>query len=1291
MVELRRQSSLGTEFRRLYREDTNINKILLAKVTNVNYRYNTVDVQAIETGMAINKSGQEGRYSAKLPVQFGGRTQDGKPFGQITPIEVGSLVLIGFINSQKTKPIVISVYNDSDETHDLARAPFSRVDERDEDLKQQANHQFTVYPSLTYEDIDGNGNRTVSFTGKSFITIDGDSIEDMSGVTDDGDGYGYEDLDSSYYYSGELIEPKSGMAPTILFKHVGDRYNESGEVIEDKHALMMFIKPDGTYRTSIVNKDEDWKTYLELDAEGEYTIRRQQDNKGVGKGDQYHEFKVGKEGISMRSGDKYFLFNQDGIDGNVGFGGGGSAGELDALLKRIDDIDGNILSMKTNIEQTDEYIRLSAEQVIELDGKLRDLDASIEIRADQIEQRVTELVTDMVDTGLKEFSDDLAELQQDAVESMKTLQELSDDGMLTALEKKTIMREWDMIKAEYVGYKAQADIMEVSTADYVTRYTALENYITPILADMDKTTEIDRILFNNRFQNYYVARGNMLYTIFEQLKKESDDATKKAIQASLDSANAVVEATLAYIDAEKANQLLQDIAEDGKITPQEKRPLEREYNSILAEWEGYVEQAMTYELSTLAFEDAKDAVINLIESTGVFNNMMETTEVNGALLRQVFATYFTERSNLLATITGTTKGILDDFSKDLEYYNTAITSTSKEISLVAESVKMLGKEVEVNRAELSIQADRISSRVSRVEMERNINTTLDKLNSGGKNMYVYTTATDGKVSPTTGEVSAPTSGDKVSNYIGVEPNVDYIATVFKNIGLTTITIAWYNSSKVFISGVDVSDTEEQFSLRATAPTGAYFARVSHSRSGDVKFQFERGTVLTPYKVSVEDMVEDITVATQERDSRQEMVNYYEQRLNTYKSTGIQDLARVEAMVENYSLSVLEKEELKELFDAIMTAQPTVLAEASIYGVSTVALQGAVASLEDYLEPLFADMGSDSAVIQTTLVNLYKGFYDQRNRVYTNIVNSAKEALQASEDILDSATESAMKAQELANKLAQEADSASRNVAETRKNIELSNQYEARSMTTIERVIQDSILSPTEKVQIMAIVEDFNEELPGLLVQAGTYSLSTSDLQNAINMLSQYFSAFVTTEKRLEDSPISPQTFKTYFENYFNAKAVLLQNVLDGAKGKYDKAQDDSNLAYQEFLRRQEQMIIFQNAVKDSQADIDRLNENIEELKNAVPYRYELTSSKGTLFFDSNINTEISVKLFRGNEDITDKIKPENIVWIKENSDGTLDEAWNRAHIGVGKTIQVTHEDVDGDALFSVELYEELGE
>ena len=106
----RRQSSLGSEFKRRYKEGQNIDRIMIAEIVRVHHRYNTVDVVVKGTNdRTENSYYEEGKFSAKLPIEFGGLTSGDNPFGKTIPIQVGTLALIGFISGNKTTPIVLSI------------------------------------------------------------------------------------------------------------------------------------------------------------------------------------------------------------------------------------------------------------------------------------------------------------------------------------------------------------------------------------------------------------------------------------------------------------------------------------------------------------------------------------------------------------------------------------------------------------------------------------------------------------------------------------------------------------------------------------------------------------------------------------------------------------------------------------------------------------------------------------------------------------------------------------------------------------------------------------------------------------------------------------------------------------------------------------------------------------------------------------------------------------------------------------------------------------------------------
>lgn len=82
------------------------------------------------------------------------------------------------------------------------------------------------------------------------------------------------------------------------------------------------------------------------------------------------------------------------------------------------------------------------------------------------------------------------------------------------------------------------------------------------------------------------------------------------------------------------------------------------------------------------------------------------------------------------------------------------------------------------------------------------------------------------------------------------------------------------------------------------------------------------------------------------------------------------------------------------------------------------------------------------------------------------------------------------------------------------------------------------------------------------------------------------------------------------------------------------------------------------------------------------YRVEIISSNGSIFKNNQIDTTLTAKVYRNEEDITDSINAASFKWVKINADGSLDEAWNSKHFGGAKTIKITSSDIYARATFN---------
>lgn len=93
------------------------------------------------------------------------------------------------------------------------------------------------------------------------------------------------------------------------------------------------------------------------------------------------------------------------------------------------------------------------------------------------------------------------------------LAEISSDTKLTPSEKQVVSREWEIIFNETAIIQAQAQKVGVSSYNYVTIYNELRSYIIPLLRDMTITSTIVSEVFRSRFNNYYIAKTQLLSSV----------------------------------------------------------------------------------------------------------------------------------------------------------------------------------------------------------------------------------------------------------------------------------------------------------------------------------------------------------------------------------------------------------------------------------------------------------------------------------------------------------------------------------------------------------------------------------------------------------------------------------------------------------------------------------------------------------------------------------------------------------------------------------------------------------
>lgn len=266
----------------------------VGRVVRVHYKSGTADVVLVNTGDTIKSDPtNEGRFAARILASCAHFDEvNKKSWGVIEPIAVGSLVLVAFLENMKNRPIIIGKFHRPENHNNILHAQYEPLlDTTSTFYKREGLKYLRVFPSQLYHRVDGLGNIELTLPTKSFLTVVGTGSDSRGDVTDDHNGFDFDNLTERDKFTGQTLQSNDPLMQTpskILFVH---RTSFSDPTTWTK----VYLDDEGMFRLTRDTNDGTL-SYVTVNADGSMKLRRQLDSSDHESGNQHAEISIATNG-----------------------------------------------------------------------------------------------------------------------------------------------------------------------------------------------------------------------------------------------------------------------------------------------------------------------------------------------------------------------------------------------------------------------------------------------------------------------------------------------------------------------------------------------------------------------------------------------------------------------------------------------------------------------------------------------------------------------------------------------------------------------------------------------------------------------------------------------------------------------------------------------------------------------------------------------------------------------------------------------------------------------------------
>ena len=342
--------------------------------------------------------------------------------------------------------------------------------------------------------------------------------------------------------------------------------------------------------------------------------------------------------------------------------------EVDAIAQRMS-------TAETSITTNTNAISLKASQsdVNALTGRVQETEASILVEAGKITQEVTDRKTAVTELEKKVTANSTAITQTSTDITLMAQSIENHDDLLNSgshiISQINIAPGAISINADKVNIGNGIILVEkITNMDAATNSAQSSANSANTAASNAQTTANTANTTASNAQN----AANVAQTTANEAKANAATAQTAATNAQNSANTANTAATNAQSSANTANTLLNDIANDNKLTASEKQSTKLEWDTIVSEKVGIEAEATRYSVDKTTYTNSFDALNSYI--TPLLSNLTITSDIVGTTFRTNFNSYYTARQTLLNAVSAKAKQIADTAQTAAESANIAASN-----------------------------------------------------------------------------------------------------------------------------------------------------------------------------------------------------------------------------------------------------------------------------------------------------------------------------------------------------------------------------------------------------------------------------------------------------------------------------------------------------------------------------------------------------------------------------------------------------------------------------------------